>query len=255
MREDPSDYSELERKFITASADLEKQKRREEQRIRRLELRKGIAEGQRLKTLKGIGALGIVLPLLLVFGAMLFQGPGIEASLSDYYHTEMRDVLVGCLWTIAIFLLTYRGYDRRDDLAGNWASFFAIGTALFPTAPANEATRSEEIFGPVHYAFAAALFLTLAYFSLVVFRMGGGEPTPEKILRNRVYTSSGYIILACIAAIAAVFLLTPQDSPIRRLDPVFWLETCAVWAFGWSWFTKGGGILPDRQGKASPAES
>ncbi len=198
-----------------------------------------------LELRKAIGLLGLALPVLLVVGKYLFEGPGIQTSISAYYHSVMRDVLVGCLWAIAIFLLSYRGYGRRDDLAGDLACLFAICVALFPTVPLGEVTAVERILGGVHYGFAAALFLILAYFCLVLFRKGVPEPTPQKIQRNRLYAISGYVILACIAAIGVVSIL-PEDSWVNRLDPVFWLEAIAIWAFGWSWFVKGEGILKDR---------
>jgi hypothetical protein len=34
---------------------------------------------------------------------------------------------------------------------------------------------------------------------------------------------------------------------IAALDPVFWLESIAVFAFGVSWFVKGEGILEDEK--------
>ncbi len=198
-----------------------------------------------LELRKAVGTVGIALPIVLVAGKLIFEGPGIQNSISSYYHTVMRDVFVGSLWAMAVFLLSYQGYDRRDARAGDLGALFAIGVALFPTAPRTGATSTEEILAVVHYVFAAALFLTLAYFCLALFRQGNPDPTPQKILRNRVYTISGYTILACIAGIAGVFLFLP-DSMLDKLDPVFWLEAIAIWAFGWSWFTKGEGILKDQ---------
>jgi hypothetical protein len=37
----------------------------------------------------------------------------------------------------------------------------------------------------------------------------------------------------------------PGHATIRELDPVFWLESLAVVAFGVSWLTKGEMILKD----------
>lgn len=197
---------------------------------------------------KAIGSIGIALPILVVLGKLIFQGPGIQDSISAYYYTVMGDFFVGSLWAMAIFLWSYRGYERRDDIMGDLACLFAIGVALFPTTPKGDPTSTERVIGSVHFGFAAALFLTLAYFCLALFRKGDPEPTPRKLLRNRVYTICGWIILGCIAGIALVSLPFLEDSPVQTLDPVFWLEAIAIWAFGWSWFTKGEGILGDRVG-------
>jgi len=195
---------------------------------------------------KAIGIIAIALPLALVIGMLVLCGPGIESSISTYYHTIMGDVLVGSLCAIAVFLLSYRGYERQDDIAGDLACFFAAGVALFPVKPDASPTGTQEIIGVVHYVFAAALFLALAFFSLVQFRKGDKtkKPTPRKLLRNRVYTICGYAILACIALVGVTKLLS-DESPIMSLSPVFWLETIAIWAFGCSWFTKGEGVLKD----------
>jgi len=197
---------------------------------------------------KAVGIIGIALPLVLVIGKYIIDGPGIEISISHYYHTAMRDVLVGSLCAIALFLMSYRGYERTDDIAGDLACIFAIGVALFPTTPDHGATENDKVIGALHLGFAAAFFLTLAFFSLVLFRKRDmtKAPTPRKVLRNHVYTVCGCTILGCIVLIAIVSLLSPE-LPIKRLTPVFWLEAIAIWAFGWSWFTKGEGILKDRE--------
>jgi hypothetical protein len=53
-----------------------------------------------------------------------------------------------------------------------------------------------------------------------------------------------------LSALALIFLfkLLPATivAAINRLDPVFWLESIAIIAFGISWFTKGDGLLKDQ---------
>ena len=80
---------------------------------------------------RAVGCIGITLPFVLAFGKMLFESPGIFDSISYYYHSTMRDVFVGSLCAIAVFLLSYRGYGWQDDLASNFAGVCAIGIALF----------------------------------------------------------------------------------------------------------------------------
>ena len=194
---------------------------------------------------KAIGIIGIALPFVLVVGKWLLDRPGIQSSISAYYHTVMPDVFVGILCAIGVFLFSYRGYGRRDNVAGTLAGIFAIGVALFPTSRVEGAVARDTI-GLLHLVFAALFFLTLAYFSLVLFRKTDprSPPTSRKKQRNVVYTVCGYGILACLAGIAGVSLF-PADAPIRDLDPVFWLEAAAVVAFGVSWLTKGEAILKD----------
>ena len=192
---------------------------------------------------KAIGIIGLALPFVLALGKMALESPGIQDSISAYYYTVMRDVFEGSLWAIAVFLMSYRGYDSRDNIAGNLACAFAIGVALFPTTPEGQATSAT---GVIHLVCAAAFFLTLAYFSLVLFRKTDPTRTPKlrKRQRNRVYTACGYTILASIGTIAIIGVLA-SNAPINHLDPRFWLESVAVVAFGISWLVKGEAILKD----------
>jgi hypothetical protein len=63
---------------------------------------------------KAIGIVGFALPIVIMIGKMILQGPGIQHSVSGYYYTVMRDVLVGSLCAIGVFLWSYRGYDDPD---------------------------------------------------------------------------------------------------------------------------------------------
>ena len=195
---------------------------------------------------KAIGIIGISLPFVLAFGKILLESPGIQSSISDYYYTGMRDVFVGSLCAIAVFLMSYRGYERKDDMASDFACIFALGVALFPTTPEVNPSSLEKTIGALHLISAAGFFLTLAFFSLVLFRKTDPNKTPtrRKLQRNVVYTICGYSILACLALVALSALI-PGDSPVKKLDPVFWLESAATVAFGASWLTKGEAILKD----------
>jgi len=195
---------------------------------------------------KAIGIIGTALPFALAFGKILLEGPGIQSSISSHYHSGMRDVFVGSLCAIAVFLMSYRGYERQDDIAGDLACVFALGVALFPTTPEMNATPVDKIVGALHLIFAACFLLTLAFFSLVLFRKTDPTQTPtrRKLQRNAVYAVCGYAILTCLALVVVVALMS-SDSPVKRLDPVFWLESVAVVAFGASWLTKGEAILKD----------
>ena len=210
---------------------------------------------------KAIGILGVALPFVLPFGQILLhalgiqsslQSPVIEDSISSYYYTGMRNIFVGSMCAIGVFLMSYRGYDRRDAIAGRFAFVCAIGVALFPTTPLSPAlppaTLDQKLIGGIHLTFAALLFLTLAYFSLKLFTMTDPQkpPTRQKLQRNVVYRVSGYVILACIALIV-VAALPPIKAMVERLEPRFWLEAIAIVAFGVSWLTKGEAILKDQE--------
>lgn len=204
-----------------------------------------------------IGVIGIALPFVLAIGTVLinFLAPtkpvtpyyqDLAPTISGYYYTGMGNVFVGGLCAIGVCLGAYCGYEDKDRIAGNFASVFALGVALFPTEPETITKPWQEYIGMVHYVFAAALFITLAYFCLALFTMthAKGEPapktlTPEKIKENMVYRISGWTILTCIAVIAIHQLLPDATrKSLEWLFPVYWLEAIAVISFGFSWLTK-----------------
>ena len=199
-----------------------------------------------LELRRSVGVIGMSLPFVLVFGRMLFQGPGLLGSISAYYYSVMGNVFVGSLSAIGVFLWSYRGYERKDAVAGHLAAIFALGIALFPTPPETGATMIQMLIGTVHFTSAAGYFLTLAFFALVLFRKMSPTtaPTRMKLVRNMVYTMSGYAILVCLALIVLVKFLA-SDSPVMRFMPVLVLESVASVAFGISWFVKGEAILKD----------
>ena len=201
---------------------------------------------------KAIGIVGFALPIVIVIGKMILEGPGIQDSVSGYYYTVMRNVLVGSLCAIGVFLWSYRGYDdpdprlqfATDNRASNVAGASAIGVALFPTTPGSDATTLDEFIGLLHVISAAFFFLSLAFISIRLFTMHDPSkegPTPAQQRRNLIYRLCGWTILSCLTLIA-VLRFVPNDPNVRHLHPVFWLEALAIWAFSISWFTKGRGL-------------
>ena len=204
---------------------------------------------------KAVGILSIALPLVLVVGKRLLDGPGIQSSISAYYYTGMRDIFVGTLCATGVLLFSYRGYDRIDRLVANLAGVFVVGLALFPTASATGGSTAQSIVGHIHLTFASAYFLAQAYFSLVLFTKTdpARQMTARKKRRNVVYTACGCTIVVCLALVLVDFAFL-EHSAVQALDPVFWLEVVAVFAFGISWLTKGEAILADVEAPKSASQ-
>lgn len=185
---------------------------------------------------RAIGLIGLALPFVLILGKQLVQGGDLLGSLSSYYYTDLRDVLVGAMCAVGVFLLAYYGHDYVDNIASTVAGLGAIGLALFPTTPDHDVTGWDRTVGVLHLAFAAVFFLSLAYFCLRLFPHDGEQP--EKF--GALYRVCGGVILVCLVLIAlAKYLgLTPG------LHPALWLEAVAVEAFGVAWAVKGGTLKP-----------
>lgn len=208
---------------------------------------------------KALGVLGMALPLILWLGAFIFFRDGVQDSISHYYYTGMRDVFVGIIFAIGLFLASYTGYrdkpeepERKppisDNMAGNIASVCAILLAILPTTPETNPSLADSVKGVLHFIFAAGFFLLMAYFCLWLFTRTAkeGTPTPRKQIRNQIYRVCGITILVAIALIAGAKLFL-SDGASKSSNIVFWLEAVAVVAFGFSWLVKGEALLWDQQ--------
>jgi hypothetical protein len=195
-----------------------------------------------LELRRTIGILGMSMPFIVAGGAWLFFSIGLQISLSAYYNTPMRDLAEGLMFVISGFLWSYRGYDRRDQVAGKLASIFGWLSAIFPL-PQNPAQLG--FLGVLHNVLAGVFFLTLIYFCGFLFTKShiGQTPTPQKIRRNRIYR-----VCAVMMGAALVIGLTLHDLPtFTPFRPLFWGEALATEAFGIAWFVKGEGILMDEE--------
>lgn len=204
---------------------------------------------------KSVGILGILLPVILVLGVNFLSRCGVlQDSISDYYYTKMGHYMTGTLCAVSLFLFSYKGYGPRDFWAGKAASLFALGVAFFPCSnfyPLSVCKvlelKGNQTINIVHFGSAALLFLTFAFFSLVLFTKGVAHPTKRKLQRNTVYRICGIIILLSILLIFLYSVIPALHERFKHLKPIFWLEFLALEAFGISWLTKGEALLPDKK--------
>jgi hypothetical protein len=203
---------------------------------------------------KAVGFLGISLPIILIAGAILFGDcKGLQDSISDYHNTNMRDVFVGILCSIALFLFAYVGYDTLDYWMAKAAGVFGFMIAIFPDSLDldNSCTiiSNENIptwMSVVHIISAALFLLILAYFSIFLFTKSDGAMTSQKQKRNVIYRVCGYIILGCLVVLALYFAIAKLKTVFGGYSIVLIFETIAFWAFGFSWIVKGEFILKDK---------
>ena len=193
-----------------------------------------------------IGAAGICLPFLLVIGKLIYNGTfELEYSISDYYDNGTAgDILVGILFALAFFLVSYKGYAAIDSIAANFGCAFALGVALFPTTSTNKFVHYS------HFVFAVLLFSDFIFFSIYLFRKKNPNPTAQKEKRNAVYLICGVIMTVCIIAIAAAELFLNEEVR-NKLHLVFWMESLALFSFGFSWITKAEMVFGDGQKKSA----
>lgn len=189
-----------------------------------------------------LGRIGLALPIALVVFRIWDGGETeLRTSISAYYYSAMRDVFVGALIAIGLFLITYRGNTWWEWLIATISGVGAIGVALLPTARqckeadktvffaehcglykhnGTETAQPDYFFwqdtadyqvssgffsvSTLHFASAAVFLLgvaALAYWAFVTTSDTGVSDPDEKTRRNVFYRRCAIIIVGCIAAI------------------------------------------------------
>ncbi len=190
-----------------------------------------------------VGVLGIAVPLLLVLGvwALFDDRPFARGSLSSYYYSGMREVFVGALCAIGVFLLTYKVAERsRENRLSIYAGAAVVVVALFPTGRPRGVgeTPMQDLIGAttvewIHYG-AAAIFIA----SLAVISYYFSKPPPKK--GNLPPSFWRRYHLVCAGLIAAALGLAALEGIAGWPDKGLLIaEAVAVWAFGASWLMKG----------------
>ena len=186
---------------------------------------------------KAIGVIGVALPVVLIVGGLLWQGD-VLASISGYYYSHFRNVFVGSMCAIGVFLISYRGTTFWEDILSTVAGLAAIGVGLAPTTPDGGSTGAVRVIGYLHIGFATTFFVTLAAICIFWFPSPdpGTEADPARDRwRGLVYRSCGGAILGAIALI----LVLSQIPATEVVHPMLLLETVSIFAFSAAWFLKG----------------
>jgi len=178
----------------------------------------------------GIAAIGLLLPVVLPFGNWVFVRFGhhtqiMPSSMSSSYYTSTRNVFVGSLCALGVFLIGYRA-KASQDMWTTIVGLFAIGVALCPTAP----TGQRSTIGYMHLSFALILLSGLAVFCITSFHR---ETNAARETTNYTYLGAGVAILASLL-VAIVAGLTHWGEK-WTLTPLYVCEALSVWAFGVAW--------------------
>ena len=126
-----------------------------------------------------VGCIGLLLPVGLLAGNSLVTSD-LPDSMSAYYYTDTRNLFVGALCALGVFLISYAGFDDWDRWLTNVAGGGAILVAFLPTKPAVCANRARTCLAPAvralsdeqswvgnfHLAFAAITFVALGCMAL-----------------------------------------------------------------------------------------
>ncbi len=223
-----------------------------------------------LRIRTAIGILAVLLPVVL-FASQKLDAVIFAPSISEFYYTPMREVLVGTIGAIAVFLISYKGYPINEARAKGvwterfltdrrvsyWAAFGALGVAFFPTFtkidialgpdPLVYSFMSLKTAGQLHQISAILFFGALAIFCLSNFRRGE-EKCAKDEKENAFYLKCGWVLVACIIALIIIgavikFKIWPEFETLadnRHL--IFWVEAVGLLTFAVAWLRKGQAI-------------
>lgn len=156
-------------------------------------------------------------------------------SISATWYTNACTVFMIILGSSSILLISYKGYEKIDDITLTLSGIFGLGICLFPCSitsmlgkPVGTFMIEASISNIIHCICAVLFFGLLSYNSAFLFTKSSGGMTKNKRIRNIVYR------ICAIGMIGSFGLFLLPNFYIRT-----WLiEAIALFFFGVSWLTK-----------------
>jgi len=195
-----------------------------------------------------IGALGVLLPLLVILGARYLFSESAHfprTSISDYYYSGAREIFVDTLAATGVFFVSYKILEANvENLLSILAGLAAVTITLFPTGkdafeqtiPSN---GTQNLIGvanasDVHYG-ASIVFLVCLTLISVCFGLREGKRTrrPKQKVAPTAWRIFHWVCAAAMAIALIGVLVMSWKFALLAGEIV-----CAV-AFGASWFAKG----------------
>jgi hypothetical protein len=178
-------------------------------------------------------AIGAALPIALLVGGHVGSSGRQPDSISGYYHTGMRNLLVGCLVMIGTSLILYRGFGRLENWLLNFGGAGAIGVAFLPMGRDQGATDGPTVFVSPHWHATCAL---IAFGGIGLTAILCGRYTtvllPEAVRRK--YQITYQVLGAAMIVLPVIVVLAAR----RNSAWMFWTESAALWVFAAYWLVK-----------------
>jgi hypothetical protein len=218
---------------------------------------------------RAAGFIGLLLPpAVLIYDKFLTVGC-LPGSISASYYTGVRNYFVGSLCAVGVFLISSVGYkeDRPwSILAGAMAIIVGFCPTKMDTCAVTGASGSIAVTPVIHGIAACVLFLTFAFFCLVLFirtkKDGVLHKRPKlatlsipKKRRNITYLVCGWVMMASMAVYGlwmGIAKLMSAKVPFHLLFAVEWI---CLWAFGIAWLVKGQQLFKDVEAGSANSET
>jgi len=171
----------------------------------------------------------------------------VPTSMSGSYYTSARNLFVGSLCALGVFLILYQ-HTVLQNLCTWCAGAFALLVAFAPTAPAPPATEPQWV-NYLHHAAAGALILTLGVFCFVLERgdaagaVGFDPDEPARYSAQPLvpgWRKILYFICGALVLLSGFFALYTGIWPTSwstGWSSLYLFEAVAVFAFGIAWIT------------------
>ena len=160
----------------------------------------------------------------------------IPQSISATWYTNACTAFMIILGASAILLISYKGYEKVDDIITTITGIFGLGICLFPCFPVagfgtvlpTPFKIPHNISDTIHVICAVIFFGLLACNSFFLFTKSGGQMTQNKKVRNIIFRVCA---LGMILSFAILLL------PYFKIK-IWLMEMIALTFFGVSWLTK-----------------
>ena len=176
-----------------------------------------------------IGWLGMLLPWIVVLLIGYFP-----KSISATWYTNACTVFMIILGSASVLLISYKGYEKIDDILLTCSGIAGLGICLFPCEVSTVRGAvgtfliDSKVSDIIHFVCAIIFFGLLAYNSFFLFTKGAGEMTKKKKIRNIIYRVCG------VGMIASFLIMLLPSFYIQ----VWLIEAIALFFFAISFLTK-----------------
>lgn len=189
---------------------------------------------------RGMAVLAAMFPIVFLASSFLFGRTEFQTSISAYYWTldPERNIFVGVLCAVAVFLLLYKGYTWLEDRVLDLAGISAAGIALFPMDKAGDCTSS----GVSAHGVFAVLFFAAIFYICISMSAKSLEDVPDLHRKEKFHKAylwcSGIMSGSVILAVLSRFLPKEYGQALCESSAMFWFEAVGVWAFSAFWYVK-----------------
>jgi hypothetical protein len=187
-----------------------------------------------------MAALAAVFPVAFLASSLILHRTEFQTSISAYYwtHDLERNIFVGVLCAVAVFLVLYKGYNLLEDRIIDVGGASAAGVAFFPMDEFGDCTSSGI---SAHGVFAVMFFACIFYICVFMSETSLKdikEPRRRDVFRRAYRWCSGIMVGSIALAVLSRLLPSEYIQALCENNAIFWFEAVGVWAFSAFWYIK-----------------